>query len=1030
MAGQMDCDDSMMDAEAARDSSSSRSKRKSADVVDVKSGRPQPRTKKPRMDRNDGDDGQTGDETSTDTEANRRRDKTKAAARMSRIPREDLTKVAGRIAEIHLENFMCHGNTTVRFHYDSHNCHMMTGPNGSGKSSIFAAMNIGLGGKGNSNDRGSSVKDYVKTDQALVHTFTQVRSQTTSFRKAKIRICLTNRGQSAHPDYGEMVIVERTISGSTGASTYSLKSMEKKGYSFKETVVSKKKTDLDRLMARFGIQLNNPIFWLSQDRARSFLQDMKPSNLYQLYINATELERTAACYAECTRLVTSLNKLTDDQKAILDEKRKNYYEMVQRLKSAKKIDKMKDDLHQIMWKLVYCPPRDAKDSLDFHREKMKKRAEEDGLLKQRILVNREDRMRFHEDSEEINEKIREFHEDNKELNAMEQTKRAEIRQLENEVTEYRREINTKNQEKSIHLGAIKELESRIAKVASNSGDQMKIKFTELETESKNIQRDMAEMEKEQNEAAEEAKQARREHEQAGTLHGKLNSQFKDLDYSLKRGNEYLERLKAQKADALARFGVNIPRILSILNEHKKKFKTMPKGPLGRYVTLTEEQWALPVESTLAHLLGSFLFDNSQDAAEFRTLLRLRQIDCPNLYVIKFGGKRYSNLITPSDQWLTMYNVLDITDDDVFNIIVDHTRIEGIVLIDSDEKARNVMYESPPINANKAMSQSGGTAFPSSTGQYRFYAGKPVQDKGRMIQTKGNEQDKSEETKRKITQITSDCRKIQEELVEARKKLEERGTAEQKTKAKADKLAMDLQTLGHRLTRITAELQNLRSKISDLDDASMAVDGMKEDIEQHERSIREIEEQLNALNEKIKTVREKLHEHGGQLKKILNERKNLAEEVKPHEDSLNGLHEKIRELDEMFTDLEYRQKKLEKLKQDHEKEEIELEKKVDIEQQKADRAGKDPDITRFLPPNTKIPPDYDALPPTKEAKELYDQQKLKIEQAEKINKEMGEVTEEMIRDAKADYEKRCESFKALHRHIKVSAECICRLKIRE
>lgn len=88
MAGQMDCDDSMMDAaETARDSSSSKSKRKSADLVDGKPGRSQPRTKKPRM---DGDDGQTGDETSTDTEANGgRRDKMKkAAARMSRIPRE------------------------------------------------------------------------------------------------------------------------------------------------------------------------------------------------------------------------------------------------------------------------------------------------------------------------------------------------------------------------------------------------------------------------------------------------------------------------------------------------------------------------------------------------------------------------------------------------------------------------------------------------------------------------------------------------------------------------------------------------------------------------------------------------------------------------------------------------------------------------------------------------------------------------------------------------------------------------------
>ena len=61
--------------------------------------------------------------------------------------------------------------------------------------------------------------------------------------------------------------------------------------------------------------------------------------------------------------------------------------------------------------------------------------------------------------------------------------------------------------------------------------------------------------------------------------------------------------------------------------------------------------------------------------------------------------------------------------------------------------------------------------------------------------------------------------------QARKKLEERKTVEQKTKAKADKLAMDLQALGHKLTRITAELQSLRSKISDLDDASMAVDGM-------------------------------------------------------------------------------------------------------------------------------------------------------------------------------------------------------------
>uniref|UniRef100_A0A158P8H3 SMC_N domain-containing protein n=1 Tax=Angiostrongylus cantonensis TaxID=6313 RepID=A0A158P8H3_ANGCA len=149
---------------------------------------------------------------------------------------------------------MCHGHLKIDFDTQRNNCFYIGGPNGSGKSALFASMNIGLGGRGNNNDRGNSVKMYIKDGRS----------------KARIRLILTNRGLSSHPDFGDFVVVERTITSS--CSTYVLKKM----------VVSKKKADLDQLLMRYGIQINNPIFWMTQDRSRHFLHQMKPERLFQV----------------------------------------------------------------------------------------------------------------------------------------------------------------------------------------------------------------------------------------------------------------------------------------------------------------------------------------------------------------------------------------------------------------------------------------------------------------------------------------------------------------------------------------------------------------------------------------------------------------------------------------------------------------------------------------------------------------------------------------------------------------------------
>lgn len=95
------------------------------------------------------------------------------------------------------------------------------------------------------------------------------------FSSAKIRITLTNDGLNAHKSYAEKVVIERKIGTST---SYSLKSLDRNG---RETVISERRADLDALLQHFGIDLENPLSWLSQDRSRQFLQDWKPKKLYE-----------------------------------------------------------------------------------------------------------------------------------------------------------------------------------------------------------------------------------------------------------------------------------------------------------------------------------------------------------------------------------------------------------------------------------------------------------------------------------------------------------------------------------------------------------------------------------------------------------------------------------------------------------------------------------------------------------------------------------------------------------------------------
>ena len=83
------------------------------------------------------------------------------------------------------------------------------------------------------------------------------------------------------PEYGDVIIIERRITRKTSAITIKTR-LTQDG---KEEAIVKRnyKHELDLILQQFNIDLENPLSWLSQDRARQFLQSMKPQRLYEVY---------------------------------------------------------------------------------------------------------------------------------------------------------------------------------------------------------------------------------------------------------------------------------------------------------------------------------------------------------------------------------------------------------------------------------------------------------------------------------------------------------------------------------------------------------------------------------------------------------------------------------------------------------------------------------------------------------------------------------------------------------------------------
>ncbi|CAG9540602.1 unnamed protein product [Cercopithifilaria johnstoni] len=815
-----------------------------------------------------------------------------------------IVEVPGRIASIELFNFMCHESLKIKFDVLNRNCFFIGGSNGSGKSALFAALNMGLGGRGSQNERGSTVKQYIKDGQ----------------NRAKIRIVLTNRGFGRYPSYGDAIAVERTIN--LTSSTYQLKSLTYEEGRCREEVISHKKSDLDKLLARFSIQLDNSIFWMSQNRCREFLQELKPEKLYNMFMSATGLDFSRLCYNESETYNAESEKLVLSVRQACYDKLKEIEKLREDRKRVQNMEQNKQNLLELKSILRWLPVRDCQKDLCRHDELLAKAVEVYTKLKEGFVLKEKMKAdclqkfeQIQKNKNELQEKMKNLHVELENLGKEKKSRRDEMLDIGQQLSSVERNHRVLDAEIGSMEQQLKEIEAK-----KNQGTQYSI--AEAEAELFELENRCTAVKEKQYLVEKRRKCFEIELANAMKTERSVEAEISHWNSLLRELRDEKERIVAMQQSDLARFGTSVPQIVSLIKQNAVKFSKKPIGPIGAYIRIKDDSWALAVEHCLRHLLSVWLCDNVQDRNILDSILQKYNIRAMGYIISKFSESRYNiTLFEPPSEYLTVARMVTVMDDNVFNVLVDQTQMESILLIGSDSLARSLMAQSPPKNVHKGFTKSGDEVFAKTGNQvYRFYANhryqksailtsteianirmlndqiaktenelrsnrvslKKAQENRQKIEAEMNNETqqsnqelqrlKVDEVRRRSLQKRLDAARFEggvdgqvmnlvsslDQYRREKEKLVQSENVLQLKLTKSRQLLRDIEMMRAEKAREVGETENeFKKSEADLQECSREVDKMNGCENEHRQKLSKLEIHINDLEEKVKALNEKL-----------------------------------------------------------------------------------------------------------------------------------------------------------------------------
>ncbi|KAG5673061.1 hypothetical protein PVAND_003137 [Polypedilum vanderplanki] len=776
---------------------------------------------------------------------------------------------SGKIKKIILQNFMCHSN----FEVNLNRCvNVIVGLNGSGKSAILTAISIGLGSRAVATARSTNLKDLVRRGEA----------------SATIEITLANDGIDAYDyeTYGDQITIVRTISAATGASSYKLKSENGR-------TVSTSRQDLVKMCMCLNIQVENPVLILNQDAARSFLKECDPKKLYSLFMKATQIEiiieklnscfKTAVEAKNQTEVLNKTIKLYEADIEVIKQK----HSRLQSVQSLRK--KIENTKNEIAWIQVII----VENELSLVRNDLEKKKEEvrrlNDFINNKEKYEKEQKEKIREcgtsfkqleqsskiDAEKCEQARKDYDTENNKLSEFENTLKSHIEkvskkivpniaQLEQEISDHENNPTSIDNLRRMNEAKIEELMTK----------QVDLKHV-IENCKRDYQNFMQSLEDKDTEVDEYKKSLHREQDKVVRMENQI-SQYKNAT-----------------KDKLSVYGPSMSQFLKDIENltRQKRFSAMPRGPIGRFIEVPQQKYRETVENILEGFLTSFVVNNDQD----RILLMKLKKKYPNLRPIQFITTEFVDQVydisngsvqISEGEGELLIDIMRVSDPVVMNCLIDHKKIERIVIVEDQRMAVHLTQHKQNVPKNLLrviLTNPFSDYFPAPN--YRSYSlrSKPV----RFIQVNFKElinaiqRDKVRQEERCL-QLQSKIREIEVEKVKFKKLINN----------KKD-MMNELQVKQSNYTKEIAEIQAVEyPDNTDIEYLRKNLNEEKERKIQIEAKIEHLKEKHQTLKDIVKNRKEVLDRYFAESRKSRDEMRKMQLEIEAAQRKLDLMQNEI------------------------------------------------------------------------------------------------------------------------------------------
>uniref|UniRef100_A0A915NU18 Uncharacterized protein n=1 Tax=Meloidogyne floridensis TaxID=298350 RepID=A0A915NU18_9BILA len=515
-------------------------------------------------------------------------------------------------------------------------------------------------------------------------------------------------------------------------------------------------------------------------------------------------------FDELTRVVKSMDKEKTAKEA-------KYQQMKSRFDAVNQLSNKKEAIQRLYWYQLWAPVRDGKNEIEELGRKLK--VNEDKKDEQEIGDINKQQKNFEEQLGAASSKFREH---NEKLNEL----KRKARELNFDHHDLVDKVKRKQWNIDLYERQLQKANKELKDLVGSSGHDPETEKNKLKEKLTQIAAQMEAAELEQQSYTNELASIKVEYENLKKEFKENTDQHSLLERRRTRIIEEKTLFEQSKADKLAIFGKDVPRLLELIDTNINSFKKRPIGPIGNYIKLKDKKWANPIEFCLKNMIGTFLCDSSEDRKALDEICKTLQIRKPNVITTE----------EPPNELTTILRVLDVENPTVLNYILDKVRAESVLLFEKDDVARNAMYPKPPKNASKAITLACSEVNPQRGSRpYQFF------------------RDHSNFQARVLDNhfMASNLNDFNQQLEQSLEQLRQQSEKVEESKRSFQTLEFKLNNLRQKKTQTEARLNGLNERKYEIEEELNKLED--------EGSIRESEDERNALQVKLTELEQSLAE---------------------------------------------------------------------------------------------------------------------------------------------------------------------------